>query len=205
MKKIIFLFFLTCTELSELSAQFNLSLSAGVNYSNFNTILFGKVYYDLFQKYNKFIFLPNLGVELTYTTNKYKIRSGIFLSQRGFKDTGVPGFIKDPYIADYASYIEIPVEFSYLYCRKKIESGLGLVFHRRNNDGFEYYGERNKPYGLGIKVTSMFHVTKRIGIKPSYTFGNVDKYILNTYSNFLHHVFAMNVVYDFYRFGKKKK
>ena len=79
MKKIIFLFFLTCTDLS---AQFNLSLSAGVNYSNFNTILFGKVYYDLFQKYNKFIFLPNLGVELTYTTNKYKIRSGIFFSKR---------------------------------------------------------------------------------------------------------------------------
>lgn len=202
MKNIVLFICLSCYMTN---AQVNLAFSVGANYSNFSCILFGKEYYDLFQKYNKFIFLPNLGVELAYTSNKYKIRSGIFLSQRGFKDYGVPGFIKDAYIADYASYIEIPVEFSYLYCRKKIESGLGLVFHRRNNDGFEYFGERNKPYGLGIRASSMFHLTNRIGIKPSYTFGNVDKYILNTYSNFLHHVFALNVVYDFYRFGKKKK
>ncbi|MGB3132669.1 MAG: hypothetical protein WBB26_13410, partial [Saprospiraceae bacterium] len=135
----------------------------------------------------------------SYSKNYWRLKSGIFLSYRGFIDT------YDIIYPSNTLYYELPVEFSYLYCRKKIESGLGLVFHRRNNDGFEYFGERNKPYGLGIRASSMFHLTNRIGIKPSYTFGNVDKYLLNNYRNFLHHVFALNVVYDFYRFGKKKK
>ena len=196
MKNIVLFICLSCYMTN---AQVNLAFSVGANYSNFSCILFGKDYYNYYQPYNKFILLPNTGVEISYSKNYWRLKSGIFLSYRGFIDT------YDIIYPSNTLYYELPVEFSYSYFKNKLESGVGLIFHKRGYAGDHYYHERNKPYGVGIRLTSMFHVTKRIGIKPSYTFGNVDKYILNTYSNFLHHVFAMNVVCNFYRFGKKKK
>jgi hypothetical protein len=195
MRKILFLLLINCVGLS---AQFRISGTVGANYSKFNPILFGKEYYNDVNKYYKYQLFPNLGIELSYQRNQFIYLTGISYSYRGGRDYNIPNQIwKSRYLIDINGYIEIPLQVSYSYFQDKLSSGLGVILHKRTYTGTSYYEERNKFYGLDFRVTSAWNINRRFAISPAYTLGNLDKYILNTKGNFLHHVFSLNLKYTF--------
>ncbi len=203
MKKILLLIFFHS---ANLSAQLNFSVTGGVNYSKFNSILFGRTYYDVYNKYYKFIAWPNLGIEVSYLSKKFKYLTGISYSYRGTYDYFDPLQIyKNNYDFDINGYVEIPLQMHYTFYKNKLETGLGIVMHKRVYNGSHYYDERNKFYGLDLRVNACWNINRSLALVPSYTFGNFDKYIHNTYGNFLHHVFALNLRYTFLHCHSKNK
>lgn len=198
MKIIILVLTLTC---SELIAQFNVTLTGGINYATVNSILFGRSYYNMYNQYYKYQIFENLGFEIIYKRRNYIFLTGMSYSYRGARDYYVVNAINPKgYDIDMAGYIEIPLQINYSYYKNKFEGGLGIILHKRVYDGVHYYDERNKLYGLDIRVSSSWNINRSLAIVPSYTFGNLDKYIANTYGNFIHHVFALNLRYTFLHF-----
>lgn len=198
MKIIILVLTLTC---SELIAQFNVTLTGGINYATVNSILFGRRYYNMYNQYYKYQIFENLGFEIIYKRRNYIFLTGMSYSYRGARDYYVVNAINPKgYDIDMAGYIEIPLQINYSYYKNKFEGGLGIILHKRVYDGVHYYDERNKLYGLDIRVSSSWNINRSLAIVPSYTFGNLDKYIANTYGNFIHHVFALNLRYTFLHF-----
>lgn len=198
MKTLILLFILSC---ADVSAQLNLALTGGINYSNVNSILLGRDYYIRYNNYYKYQIFENLGFEARFKKNNYIYATGFSYSYRGARDYYVVNAINPKgYDIDMAGYIEIPLQINYSYYKNKFEGGLGIILHKRVYDGVHYYEERNKLYGLDIRVSSSWNINRSLAIVPSYTFGNLDKYIANTYGNFIHHVFALNLRYTFLHF-----
>lgn len=201
MKNIIFLFLIS---LSGLSAQINISATIGANYSKFNSILFGRDYYNDVNKYYKYQIFPNLGIEFSFQKNRFVYLTGVSYSYRGGKDYNVPNSIfKEGYVTDINAYVELPFQVSYSYLSNKLSSGIGLVLHKRVYSGVSYYDERNKLYGLDFRVNSTWNINSRFALSPAYTLGNFDKYISNTRRNFLHHVFSLNLRYNFLILNRK--
>lgn len=195
MKAIILLVILSC---ADLSAQLNMSLTGGINYSNVNSILFGKDYFNEYNHYYKYQLFENLGFEISFKRNNYIFLSGLSYSYRGARDYNIIKAIsKIGYDIDMSGYLEIPFQINYSYFKNKFDSGLGIIFHKRVYDGVHYYDERNNLYGFDFRVSSSWNINRSLAIVPSYTFGNFDKYFTNTYGNFLHHVFALNLRYTF--------
>ena len=198
MKNVIFLFIFYSIGLS---AQINISASIGANYSKFNSILFGREYYNAVNKYYKYQLFPNIGIDISYEKNKFIYLTGVYYSYRGGRDYNVPNFIfQNGYDIDISGYVEIPLQVSYSYLNNKLNSGLGILLHKRVYTGSHYYEERNKLYGLDLRFTSTWNINRRFALSPAYTLGNFDKYISNTRGNFMHHVFSLNVKYTFLKF-----
>lgn len=188
---------------SELSAQFNISVTGGLNYSRFNSILWGRKYFNEFDKFYKFQVFPNLGFEISYKKNNFSYMTGLSYSYRGTRDYYVfPPLFKNGFAFDIDGYIEVPLQVSYHYFKNHFSSGVGIVLHDRLYNGSGYSTEVNKIYGIDLRVTSSWNIDKHFAIVPSFTLGNFDKYVSNTFGNFLHHVFALNLRYTFYSTDK---
>lgn len=201
MKNLIFLFIFYSIGLS---AQINISATIGVNYSKFNPILFGREYYNDVNKYYKYQAFPNLGIELSYQKNRFVYLTGVSYSYRGGREYNLFNLnFKEVYETHINAYVEFPFQVSYSYLSNKLSSGIGLVLHKRVYSGVNYYEERNKLYGLDFRVNSTWNINRRFALSPAYTLGNFDKYISNTRRNFLHHVFSLNLRYNFLILNRK--
>ncbi len=205
-KKACFLTFLLVTVLScsGLLGQLNFAVTGGINISKFNSILWGRDYYNLYQSYLKYHWFPNLGFEIMYTRDKFKYLTGVSYSYRGGRDYAVPKvFFSDGYVIDMNGYLEVPIQVYYSYYRYIYEIGLGIVLHKRVETLSAYYDERNKYFGFDLRFSHSWNMNRSLAISTSYTLGNLDKYIHNTYGNFLHHVFAINLRYTFLHYQFK--
>ncbi|MEP7197424.1 MAG: hypothetical protein ABI851_12960 [Saprospiraceae bacterium] len=201
MKIILIISILSCVKLS---AQLNIAVTGGLNYSNVNSILFGKNYYNELNKYYKYQAFGNLGIEMTFMNKRFSYGAGLIYSYRGTRDYYVPLiFFRNGYAIDMSGYLELPLKINYNYFKQIFDSGIDVILHKRVYDGVSYYNERNKLYGLDVRISSSWNINRYLAIVPSYTFGNLDKYIANTYGNFLHHVFALNLRYTFMHLNKK--
>ncbi|MEP7197909.1 MAG: hypothetical protein ABI851_15430 [Saprospiraceae bacterium] len=195
MKKVIILLLLVSTSIS---AQMTVAVTGGVNYSNYSTILFENNFYP-YNNY-KYLTLANLGFELNYSKNNFILGAGLTYSNRGSRVYGT--FFENQYLYYTNDYLELPLKISYSYCKRKFDSGFGLVLHNRLNTGFIRVGDGNQAFGLDLRLTSSWNLNRYLAIVPSYTFGNLDKTISNTKNVFVHHVFALNLRYTFMRLSK---
>ncbi|MEP7196005.1 MAG: outer membrane beta-barrel protein [Saprospiraceae bacterium] len=190
MKKVIILLLLVS---STISGQISIAVTGGLNYTNTSSNLFEYEYSGLI-KVNKFQTFGNFGFELNYFRANLKIGTGLAYSNRGTREYNA--YVKNYTHVYRSDYIELPIQLSYSYCKRKFDSGIGFGLHYKLNTGI-MLDDYNRLFGLDFRLSSSWNLNRHLAIVPSYTFGNLDKYVSNTKNVYLHHVFALNLRYTF--------
>ncbi|MEI2695303.1 MAG: hypothetical protein V9E90_09555 [Saprospiraceae bacterium] len=199
MKKLI-IYFILLISTKSLYGQFNLKFTVGSNLSNYDLRMISPSFKDAYQKYYKYRFLYNGGLGVEYITkSNISILSGLIISYRGSKDYAYPPPFRDYILSEY-TFLELPILVSYSIKSKLVSIGTGVNLNKRLGSNGIRYGEYNRPYGLDLKCFINYNFYKRLEAQLSYTFGNYDKMLFGHQDVYLHHVFAVNIQYTFWRF-----
>ncbi|MBK8298577.1 MAG: outer membrane beta-barrel protein [Saprospiraceae bacterium] len=184
-------------------AQVNLSVSVGVNYSNFDLSLFPHVSQnekDLYHYTFAFGFpFSNLGIGIEYSLNSISLYSGLKLSDRASSDysTGFPPHY-DHLVYTY-TFLELPAVVAWKIKKMNLELGIGININHRLGSNYVNQNDETKLWGMDLRAMIKYNINEIFYINFTYTQGNIDKAIYAYENVYMFNVFSLNVGYNFWR------
>ena len=191
MKRNIFIVFCVCFFLN-IKAQINFYITAGINYSNVDLVLFPPFIKDQLQHLYKYKYLSNFGICIEKHYKDVVFGTGVMISNRGSKNYAFPNPFHE-YTNDIYTFLEIPLLSGYKINNINLVCGGGINLNKRIGSNILTNGDYNKPYGADLVGYLQYSPLSWIKIVPKYTFGNFDKRIFYVEDNHIHHVFSLNL------------
>lgn len=184
-------------------SQVNLSVSVGVNYSNFDLSLFPHVSQnekDLYHYTFAFGFpFSNLGIGIEYSLNSISLYSGLKLSDRSSSDysTSFPPHYN--HLVYTYTFLELPAVVAWKIKKMNLELGIGININHRLGSNYVNQNDETKLWGIDLRAMIKYNINETFNINFTYTQGNVDKAIYAYENVFMFNVFSLNVGYNFWR------
>ena len=184
-------------------SQVNLSVSVGVNYSNFDLSLFPHVSQnekDLYHYTFAFGFpFSNLGIGIEYSLNSISLYSGLKLSDRSSSDysTSFPPHYN--HLVYTYTFLELPAVVAWKIKKMNLELGIGININHRLGSNYHNKNDDTKLWGMELRAMIKYNINETFHVNFTYTQGNIDKAIYAYENVFMFNVFSLNVGYNFWR------